>query len=110
MLGKLLSLLFADLAFVFQVTLISHKHFTYVVVRKFIYFMHPLADVFKGLSICDIIDNNNSVCAPIVTGGERPKPLLSGGIPNLELNILAVHFYGLYFEIHSDCVEKVLVK
>ena len=110
MLCKLFSFFFANLALIIKVAFISNKNFANIIVRKSVYFVHPLTNIFKGLSICYVIHNNDSVGSPIVTSSERPEPLLACSIPYLQFDVLAVHLNSFYFEINSDCVEEIFVK
>ena len=110
MLGQFLSLFPAHFTLVDEVALVSHQYFTYIIVSKFFDFQHPLPHILESFPISDIVDDYDAMGASIVTSGQCPKPFLSSSIPYLEFDVLSVHFYCFYFEIHSDCVEKVVVE
>ena len=46
----------------------------------------------------------------VITGGKSTKSLLTSGVPNLELDVLPFQADGLDFEVHTDCIEIVLVE
>lgn len=110
MLGQFLAFLPADFAFVDEVALVADQDFTHIIVGKLFNFQHPLPHVLESFPISDIVDDDDAVGTPIVTGRQRSKPFLSSGIPYLELDVLSVHFYCFYFEINADRVEKVVVE
>lgn len=72
--------------------------------------MHPLADVLEGLSISDIVHDDDAVSPSVVRGCERPEPLLTGRVPYLQLDVLPVQLDRFDFEVHAYRVEKVLVE
>ena len=72
--------------------------------------MHPLADVLKGLSVCDIVDDDDAMSSSIVRRCQRSEPFLPCCVPNLQLDVLPVQLDGFDFEIHAYCVEEVLVE
>ena len=72
--------------------------------------MHPLPNVFEGLSVRNIVDNDYAMSATVVGGGQGPEALLSSCIPDLQFYVLVVHLDSFYLEINTDCVEKVLVE
>ena len=110
MLCELLSFFFTYFALIFQVAFVSHKYFTNVIVRKSVYLVHPLTHIFKSFPICYVIHDNDSVGSPVVTRRESSEPFLARGVPYLQFDVLIIHLYSFYFEIHPDGVEKVFVK
>jgi hypothetical protein len=44
-------------------------------------FVKPLLHVVEALQICGVINNDDSVGAPVITRSDRPEALLPGGIP-----------------------------
>lgn len=59
--------------------------------------MQPLLYVVEGFLIRHIVHNNNSVCSAVVRRGNRTETLLSGCVPNLELDGLSVKLDGTNF-------------
>ena len=47
------------------------------------YLFHPHPDVLKGRTICDIIDHDDTVGAPVIAAGDRPEAFLASSIPDL---------------------------
>ena len=107
---QFLALFFAHLTAVVQVALIANEYLANVVIGEFVYFMHPLADVFKGLAICYVIHNDNSVGTPVITGRQSSESFLARCVPYLQFDVLPIHLYGLYFEIYADGVEKIFIE
>jgi hypothetical protein len=46
----------------------------------------------------------------IIAGSESSEAFLASGVPNLEFDVLVVHFDGFYFEVNANCVEEVLIE
>ena len=70
------------------------------------------ADACGGLSaqlasmpylVCNIVDDDNTVCSSVVTGSDGSEAFLACCIPNLELDCLAFEVERADLEIHSDC-------
>jgi hypothetical protein len=57
--------------------------------------------VVERISIGYIIDNNDTVTTAVIRSGNRSKTFLSGGIPNLHFNCLAIDFQRFDFEINA---------
>ena len=110
MLGELLSFFLTNFTLIFQVAFVSHKYFANVIVRKSVYLVHPLTHIFKSFPICYVIHDNDSMSSPVVTRRESTEPFLARSVPYLQFDVLVIHLYSLYFEIHPDGVEKVFVK
>ena len=73
-------------------------------------FAHPLRDLGEGVSISDIVSDNNSMSSLVVTAGDGLESLLAGGIPNLELDGLAVDVDCSNFEVDSDGRHEVVIE
>ncbi len=120
MFGKLHALFSRDLAFLFQVALVSHQNLAHTLVCKSIDLMHPLSHIVEGLSVCNVVHNYNALSTSVVRGGQCSESFLSGGVPNLKLDHLVFHLNCLYFlekvsrdlayEIYSDCVEEIFIE
>ena len=53
--------------------------------------------------VCNIVDDDNTVCSSVVTGSNGSEAFLACCIPNLELDCLALKVERADLEIHSDC-------
>ncbi len=60
-------------------------------------FLKPLLDVVEGVHIGDVIDDDDAVCTAVVRGGDGTEALLSGRVPNLELDSLSFELDGANF-------------
>ena len=109
-LGKFLTFFPAYFPFIDEVTLVSNQYLTHIIVSKFINFEHPLSHILESFPISHVIDNNDSMRASIVARCQRPKSLLSCGIPNLKFNVLSIHFNSLDFEIDSDRIKEIIIE
>lgn len=54
-------------------------------------FAHPLVQVLKALLVIESKTNQNGLSIFIIHWCQRPEPLLSGGIPELEFDVLVNH-------------------
>ena len=77
----MLSLLSWKLSSFFKIAFISNDIFFGSFVDIFLYFLKPIFDVFEGLSICDIIDNNDSVGSSVIAAGDGFETILYGCVP-----------------------------
>lgn len=109
-LGEFLALLSCNLAFLREVHLVSDEDFANILCGKPVDLLHPLTNVLKGVPICHIIYDNNAVGAAIVTRCQRAKALLTGRVPNLQLDHLLLEMYCLDFEVDTNRVEEVFVE
>jgi len=73
-------------------------------------FAHPLRDLRERFSVSDIVGDNNSVGALIITAGDGLESLLSSGIPDLQFYCFAIHVNSSNFEIDSDCWHEVVIE
>ena len=72
--------------------------------------MPPLSDVFEGISVSHIVDNDYPMCASVIAARQSPKPFLACRVPNLKFDYLFVQHNRLNFKIDAYCVEKVLIE
>jgi hypothetical protein len=77
-----------------QVTLVAHKQLVDALTGVSVDLLQPLLDVVKGLLVGDVVDDDDAVSAAIVAGRDGPESLLSGRIPDLQLNGLSVELDG----------------
>lgn len=59
--------------------------------------MQPLLDVVERLLVGHVVDDNDTMSAPVVRGRDGTEAFLSGRVPNLELDGLAVQLNGADF-------------
>ena len=63
---------------------------------------YPVADGLEGPAVGNVVDEENALRASEVGRGDCAESLLSGRVPNLELDALAVHLHVLDFEVDPD--------
>lgn len=56
----------------------------------------------EALLVGNVIDEQNAHGASVVGGGDCPESLLSGSVPYLQLDTLAVELYGADFEVDAN--------
>lgn len=76
-----LSLLSGYLSPFFKIRLVPHNALNGLLLHEFIDFFQPISDVVKGRAICDVVDDDDAVCSPIVATGDGLEPILSSGVP-----------------------------
>eukprot|EP00163_Fabomonas_tropica_P022923 TRINITY_DN4015_c0_g2_i2.p1 TRINITY_DN4015_c0_g2~~TRINITY_DN4015_c0_g2_i2.p1 ORF type:complete len:116 (-),score=8.99 TRINITY_DN4015_c0_g2_i2:275-622(-) len=64
--------------------------------------MQPLLDIVERLLISDIVDNNDTMCTTVVRGCNGTETFLASGIPDLQLDGLAVKLNGADLEIDTN--------
>ena len=52
--------------------------------------------------ICNVVDQQNAHSASVVGRGDGPEALLAGGVPDLQLDALAVELDGPDLEVDAD--------
>jgi hypothetical protein len=100
--SEFLALFGADNALRRQIGLISNQQFVDILRSISVNFMQPLFDIVEGLSVGDVIYDDDAVSAAIIGGRNRSKALLSGSIPNLKLNGLSIKLDCANFEIDTN--------
>mmetsp|Transcript_13674 Transcript_13674/g.22337 ORF Transcript_13674/g.22337 Transcript_13674/m.22337 type:complete len:155 (-) Transcript_13674:43-507(-) len=63
---------------------------------------YPIPNGLERPAIGHVVDEQDSLRAAEVGGGDRAKSLLTRRVPNLELDSLAVDFYVLDLEVDAD--------
>jgi hypothetical protein len=80
-----------------QIALVTNKQFVDALASIAIDLLQPLLDVVERHLICDIVDNNDAVGTTVVAGSDGTESLLTGSIPDLEFDALAIHLNGSNF-------------
>jgi len=99
---KLLPLLRADDAFVFEIALVTDQQLVHILGRVAINLVEPLLHVLEAFVVCHVVDYDNTVCTAVVGRGNGPETLLAGGIPDLQLDCLAIQFDGANLEVNAN--------
>jgi hypothetical protein len=95
--GKLLALFGGDDTLGRQIRLVAHQELVDVFAGVPVNFVQPLLYVVEGFVISDIIDDNNAVGTAVVRRCNGTETLLSGRVPNLKFDCLAIEFNGADF-------------
>lgn len=94
MLGQFLAFFKGDLALVLHIGLVADKDAGDVVRGVLLDLAHPGFDGREGLTVSNIISNDDTVRSLVVRGGDRLESLLASGVPDLQLDGLAFYFDG----------------
>ena len=66
--------------------LVPDEHLDYVVIGGVgLELREPVLDLGEGLAVGDVVDEDGALPAPVVARRQRPKPLLSGRVPDCQL-------------------------
>ena len=95
--GKLLALFRRNDTLGCQIRLVAHQEFVDIFAGIPVNFMQPLLYVVEGFVIRDIINDNNAVSTAVVRRCNGAETLLSGRVPNLKFDCLAIEFNGADF-------------
>jgi len=98
-----------------KLTLVPDQHLVHLIRGKPLDVAYPALDVLEALFVSHIIHQHDPHCAPIVSICERPKSLLTRGIPNLQLEFPAFYLDGFDLEVNPYSsneirVERVIAK
>lgn len=65
-------------------------------------FVKPATDAIESSPATNIVDNESTDSAPVVSRGDGTEAFLAGGVPNLSFNLLGIDFQALRLELHPD--------
>jgi hypothetical protein len=85
LLGQFLALIEGDLTII-AIALVADQYLADIILSVLFNLLDPVADVFKRVFVGHIIGQNNSMGAFIVSLGYGSETLLTGGVPNLQLD------------------------
>lgn len=72
--------------------------------------LHPLTDLGEGVSISQVIGDNDTVSASVVTGRNSLETILTSGIPNLQFDRLAVDLDRADLEIDTNSRHEAIME
>lgn len=64
---------------------------------------HSYLDIVKRLFVGDVIYEHDAHGPAVVGGSDGAEALLAGGVPDLKLDLFAVHFNGPDLEVDPYC-------
>jgi len=64
--------------------------------------MEPLLDIVEGFVVGNVVNDDDAVSTAVVRGSNCAETLLAGGVPNLELDGLAVELNGTDLKVNSN--------
>ena len=94
-----------------EVALVPDEDLHDLVVRvTLIDLLHPLRDLLERLPVRDVVDDDDPVAAVVVALCDGAEPLLASGIPDLELDDLAIVLGRAYLEVDANCRNEIFVE
>ena len=96
------SLLICDTVSARHITFVGQDNLDHILVRFWIYLVHPFAYFFERFAIRYGVDKNNPRCPRVIVVGQSAKSLLSCRIPQLQLHYCRLQIQCLGLEVHSD--------
>ena len=73
-------------------------------------FVHPLVGPIVRGRVCHVIHHNRRLRATVVHGCQTVIPFLPGRVPDLESDVVAIHWNTLGEERRPDCALNVVVE
>lgn len=101
--GKGFALRRTDRPALLQVVLISNQHNDHVGLSMLTGFLQPSRQMLKGVSPSNVVDQEGSRRAAVVTTGDTSEGFLSRGIPDLQLDELVVQVDHAGTKFDPDC-------
>ena len=95
--SKLLSLFSGDYTLSGQIGLVTHEELVDILRSISVNFMQPLFHIVERLLVSDVVNDNDSMGTTVIRRSNGTETLLSGSIPDLQLDSLAVKFNGADF-------------
>ena len=99
LLKQLLGCSFANLALLFQISLVANYGYLNVYRGMFNQFSEPFLTVFEALSTRDIVHENRALCCPIVTVTDGTITFLPWSVPHIRLHLLILQLNFLCSEL-----------
>merc|ERR1719161_705885 len=85
-----------------QIALVTNEHEHHIRISVRPCFLQPLCEVVEGVPSGDVVNQKCAGGPPVVGSGDGPETLLSGGVPDLQLDLLPLDGYQPRSELHSD--------
>jgi hypothetical protein len=95
--GKFLALLGSHDTLGGQIGLVADQELIDIFRSVSVNLVQPLLDVVEGFGVSNVVHDNDTVGAAVVRRGNRSEALLSGRVPNLQLDGLLVQINGANF-------------
>ena len=110
LISEFLAFLSRYLSFKLKVVFITNQQNDHLRVGIVSHIVEPSYQVVEGLSPSDIINQECTYAASVITSGYRSKRLLPGSVPNLDLDTGAIiEFDRLRAKVYTDSeVMRVL--
>lgn len=83
-----------------QIRLVTNQELVDTFNSVSIDFLQPLLNIGVGVPIGDVVDYYDTVRTSVVRRGNGPESLLSGSVPDLELDSLAFKLDGSDFKVN----------
>ena len=99
-----------DLTLVLQILLVANQDAGDVLVGVLVDLAHPLGNLGEGVTISDVVSDDDSVHTTEVARSDGLEAVLADRIPDLELDGLAVDLDGADFEVDSNGGHEVLME
>ena len=91
-----------------EIGFIAHQEFDNILVSVLVDLSQPVLNVLEGLSVGDIVDEDDSVSTFVVRGSDGLEAFLSGGVPNLKLDGASSRLEGSNLEINSNRLQETM--
>ena len=85
-----------------EIGFIAHQEFDNILISVLVDLSQPVLNVLEGLSVGDIVDEDDSVSTLVVRGSDGLEVFLSCGVPYLKLNGASSGLEGSNLEINSN--------
>mmetsp|Transcript_14240 Transcript_14240/g.42450 ORF Transcript_14240/g.42450 Transcript_14240/m.42450 type:complete len:203 (-) Transcript_14240:183-791(-) len=109
-LGESLSVLAGHLAILGEVGLVADQYPLDRRVPVLVELLHPVPHVVEGVPIGYVVGEDHSHGGPVVRRRDGAKPLLAGGVPNLNFELPSIALHVLPLVVDTDGDHKVGVE
>eukprot|EP00303_Exanthemachrysis_gayraliae_P009107 CAMPEP_0206003608 /NCGR_PEP_ID=MMETSP1464-20131121/3468_1 /ASSEMBLY_ACC=CAM_ASM_001124 /TAXON_ID=119497 /ORGANISM="Exanthemachrysis gayraliae, Strain RCC1523" /LENGTH=533 /DNA_ID=CAMNT_0053376987 /DNA_START=147 /DNA_END=1744 /DNA_ORIENTATION=+ len=100
--GKLVGRLRLHLALGGEVALVAHEELVDVLRSVPVNLVQPRLDVLEGLRVGHVVHHDDAVGTAVVAARDGAEALLARGVPDLQLDGLAVELDGADLKVHAD--------
>jgi len=85
-----------------EIALVADEELVHRVGGVLVNLLEPGLDVVEAFHIGDVVDDDDTVGTTVVAAGDGTESLLTGGIPNLQLDGLSLELHGADFEVNAN--------
>ena len=110
MISQILGLVIGNLHLIFEIFLVADEDLGNVLIRVLVDLLHPLTDLGERVPIGQVIGDNDTVRTSIIARRDSLETILTSGIPNLQLDGLAIDLDRADLEVDTNGRHEAIME